>query len=393
VMWVVWGYEKSSKLKLVATGNGDYKEMTAALCVDTELHYSLMNSPDGVKKGFCEWTGPSLGGMKRAYLVRNVKEIEKLIGFVHHRFKGEEADALNAEIHALKVYEGDKTIGEVKGWNPSIEEWRVLWADVDPVKGWDPSNTWIYRWNPYGLFSLGNLPEEDKLKLKQYAKRIDDVPEEMLPKGLRQKIKQLAEATTDDDIPKFDEEETKTMARIAGMFDLIDIRDGKQDPGKMQKHDPGQIEKTAPPPKKKLVQVEPDPDPPEPEDDDPEPEEEIPEPEEAEPEPEDEEPEPDSDEDDPDQVPDEKKYFIYTTSLGQNAQTASQVYQVKMILDLHKIPYEEVDLYLDGLAGGTRRKEMFAKSNSRVLPQIFINEKYLEGGFDEFMWLNEIGEL
>ena len=45
-----------------------------------------------------------------------------------------------------------------------------------------------------------------------------------------------------------------------------------QDPGKMQKHDPGLIEKTKPPPKKKLQQVEPEPDPPEPEDDDPEPE-------------------------------------------------------------------------------------------------------------------------
>ena len=53
----------------------------------------------------------------------------------------------------------------------------------------------------------------------------------------------------------------------------------------------------------------------------------------------------------------------------------------------------QVDLYLDGLAGGTRRQEMQAKSGSRVLPQIFINDTYLEGGFDEFMWRNELGEL
>jgi len=36
---------------------------------------------------------------------------------------------------------------------------------------------------------------------------------------------------------------------------------------------------------------------------------------------------------------------------------------------------------------------MKAKSGSNVLPQIFINEEWLEGGFDEFMWRNELGEL
>ena len=53
----------------------------------------------------------------------------------------------------------------------------------------------------------------------------------------------------------------------------------------------------------------------------------------------------------------------------------------------------EVDLYLDGLAGGTRKGEMRAKSGSRVLPQIYISGKYLEGGFGEFMRLNECGGL
>jgi len=64
-----------------------------------------------------------------------------------------------------------------------------------------------------------------------------------------------------------------------------------------------------------------------------------------------------------------------------------------MILTLKEIPFEEVDLYLDGLAGGTRRQEMTAKSGTRVLPQIFINDEYLDGGFDEFMWRNELDEL
>ena len=36
-------------------------------------------------------------------------------------------------------------------WEPGIEEWRQLWADTNPVEGWDPKTIWIYKWNPYGV--------------------------------------------------------------------------------------------------------------------------------------------------------------------------------------------------------------------------------------------------
>merc|ERR1719473_2093866 len=88
--WVVFGYKTGKELKVVGSGMGDYEEMTEALCDDAELHYSIMNSPDGVKKGYCEWTGCNLGGMKRSYILRNAGEIEKLIGYVHHRWRGDD---------------------------------------------------------------------------------------------------------------------------------------------------------------------------------------------------------------------------------------------------------------------------------------------------------------
>jgi len=391
--WCVWGYVKSNTLKLVATGQGDYTELTDAknLCQDSELQYGLTNSPDGVKTGFVEWTGSGVGGMKRSYMLRNHGQIDKLIGYVHHRFSSDgDQDKLKAEIHALGIYEGGALIGEVKGWQPDMQEYLALWAEVDPVKGWDPSTQWIYKWNPYGIFSLGNLPEEDKEKFKQFYKRCEGVPEEILDKGLLRKIKQLCEAEKDEDIPKFTEDEAVILSRLAGIFEKIDARDDTGQPNKLKKHDPGTEFQTKKNETKKFKPIDPDP-----ESDDPEPssDEELPDEEDPVPDPVDELPAPDSDDPDPLEDPDEKTYYVYSTSLGQNAQTASQVYQVKMILDLHKIKYEEVDLYLDGLAGGTRRSEMTAKSGSRVLPQIFINDKYLEGGFDEFMWLNEIGEL
>merc|ERR1712153_207737 len=77
-----------------------------------------------------------------------------------------------------------------------------------------------------------------------------------------------------------------------------------------------------------------------------------------------------------DAAPVEKCYFIYTTSLGANPSTQDQVNQLKLILDINQIKYEEIDLYM----GGTKGKEMVAKSGTRQLPQIFINDVYLEGG-------------
>jgi len=415
-MWVVWGYANNKTLKLVKTGEGDLYDLCAVenLCQDSELHYALMNSPDGVKVCFVEWTGPTVNGMKRSYVLRNKGEIDKLIGYVHHRFASEDRDSLIADIHKIGVYEGEKTIGHVAGWDPSIEEWRALWAQTDPVNGWDPSSIWIYKWNPYGDLSFGNLPEEDKKKLKKLYKFTEGIPEEIVSKGLKEKLKKLAEATCDEEIPDFTEDEMIDLARVVGMYDIVEARNKGNETHKIEKKDlpkdkiekkpkkePKKVKPVAPPPEeepkeekktKKLEKVPaPEDDVPTPEDEDPEA---IPEAEEEEPQPEEEEAvEPESDEDDPDDAPVEKCYFIYTTSLGQNANTASQVYQIKMILDLHQIKYEEVDLYIDGLEGGTRRQEMYARSGTKVLPQIFINDEYLEGGFEEFMWMNELGEL
>lgn len=401
VRWVVFGYKSNKELKLVKTGDGDYKDCCAAenCCQESELHYALMNSPDGIQCAFIEWTGETVNGMKKSYILRNKGEIDKLIGYVHHRFAGSDIESLHADIHKLNIYEGGKKIGEVKGWDPSIEEWRHLWAETDPVNGWDPNSAWIYKWNPYGDLEFGNLPEEDKPKIKKLYKNISRVPEELLPQSIRDKVKQLAEAENDEGLPKFTEDEMMHIGRVVGMFDLIEAREKGKEVGKIEKHDIKEevVKKEKPKPAKKMAAVAP---PPEEEDEVPDPDEEpededpVPEEEEEDPAPEaEEEVVPEDDEPTPEADTTEKCYFIYTTSLSQNATTASQVYQIKMILDLHQIKYEEVDLYLDGLAGGTRRQEMVAKSGSKVLPQIFINDQFLEGGFDEFMFMNELGEL
>jgi hypothetical protein len=404
VCWVVFGYEKNNVLKLVATGAGDYTEMCETLCNDSELHYGLMNSPDGVKCGFVEWTGTGVSGMKRAYILRNKGEVDKLIGYVHHRFSGEDKDVLMAEIHEKGIYEGDSLIGKVKGWEPSIMEWRALWNQTDPIGPWDPSTTWIYNWNPYGDLSFGNLPEEDKPKLKALYKRLGKWADEILPEGTKQKIKQLSEAETDDDLPTFTEEDMVTLARVQGMFDIVDERNGPKETGKLVKHEDPEPPKEPPKEPRQLKQVEvpipepipddpvPDPEPvPEP---DPVPEP-VPEPviePEVEPEM-----EPESGDENPDDIPEEKKYFVYTTSLGANQQVVNEVEQIKMILTLKDIKFEEVDLYMDGMMNnGMRRKEMQARSgysSAEKLPQIFINDVYLDGGFEEFMFKNELGEL
>ena len=49
----VFGYAKSSELKLIGAGEGDYETLCSPehLCNDDELYYALLNSPDLIKAG------------------------------------------------------------------------------------------------------------------------------------------------------------------------------------------------------------------------------------------------------------------------------------------------------------------------------------------------------
>jgi len=380
VRWLVAGYDGSKALKLVATGKGDSKEMVDAIAVKDQVHYGIINSPNGVLMGYVEWAGENVNGMKKSYILRNKAQTSELWGYCHFTFRHNDKDELDAEMTENGEFMGDRTLGEVGAWDPNIQDWENMWNETNPIDGWDPNSQWIYKWNPYGLLEFGQLPESDMPRLKNLWNRCNKIPRSIVPKEFMDKLKKISEATDDEGLPPMSEEDMIMAARCEGVMDLFEKK--QKEVGKLEK-----MEMPEDKPKKKIKKLAP---PPEVEPEKPKPKIKklapAPEPEPAPPPAPEPEPEPEA-------APQEKCYFIYTTSLGANPTTVDQVTQVKLILDINKIPYEEIDLYIDGCMGGTKGKEMMAKSGSRQLPQIFINDTYLEGGFEEFRWKNELGEL
>merc|ERR1719272_1307349 len=203
---------------------------------------------------------------------------------------------------------GERTVGEVRGWEPNLQDWESMWADTNPLDGWDPNSQWVYKWNPYGLLEFGNLPESDVDRLRNIYNRTKQIPKSILPKEFQDKLKLIQDAKSDEDLPSMTEEEIILAARAEAVIDMYEHKT----------REPQMLLSTPPPEKKvnKMKKLAPLPEP-----------EPVPEPE-------------------PDLVPEsdegpvEKKYFIYTTSLGANSETSDKVNSVKMILDINQIAYE-----------------------------------------------------
>jgi len=504
--WVVFRYKTRSELELVATGQESYdylfpwdenlcpwdpSESRGLLTNEDDVLYALIKSPCGMHIGFVCWLGSNVGPWKRSNVTRDKGDIDKLIGYVHHRFIGSEgAQQLKQQIHQVgsydyfhhgipdeyrNVYCGCLGAGWkfsiLRNWRPSsIGEWRVLWHETDQsvqdqllsppppprdvsdevvcvmllvapynyattvslslltpmselrsdilsalkqgsvvpgaateahmavsfagdevdgelnleelgidqggvlqvtidekaIKAASKTNgrfnleclrqadytcTWLWQWsalsplNRLCFSDIGDGHKQEYLnKKKTFYSNVYELPQEIAPEALKQKAKMLTDAVSDEDLPQFSREELIRVARFAAMINIVDCG-LYHELAQLTQAREGDIN-TA---------------------------------------------DPSSSDDDGEY--DEKCYYVYTTSLNNSAKVASELHQIKSILDLLKIPYEEVDVYKDALQGGTRRKEMAARSGSKDLPQIFVNDQYLEGGFEEFMWLNEIGEL
>jgi len=379
--WCIAGYDGSKALKLISCGEGDSKELTDAIADPDQVYYGVINSPNGIKMAYVEWVGENVNGMKKSYILRNKSQTTDLFGYTHFTFRHSDKAELDAEMTENGEFMGPRTLGEVGAWDPNIKDWESMWNETNPIDGWDPNSQWVYKWNPYGLLEFGQLPETDMPLLKNIYTRCNKIPKSIVPQEFMDKLKKIQDAEKDEDLPEMTEEDMIMAARCEAVIDIFERK--QKEVGKLKSVElPKEPEKA---PKKKMKKLAPAPEPeaakpkikklapaPAPA---PEP---VPVPEPA--------PKADA-------APVEKCYFIYTTSLGANPSTQDQVNQLKLILDINQIKYEEIDLYMDGCMGGTKGKEMVAKSGTRQLPQIFINDVYLEGGFEEFRWKNELGEL
>ena len=48
-------------------------------------------------------------------------------------------------------------------------------------------------------------------------------------------IKQLSEATTDEELPELTEQDIVDISRVIGMFDIVDAKNNANEPGKLKK--------------------------------------------------------------------------------------------------------------------------------------------------------------
>lgn len=62
--------------------------------------------------------------------------------------------------------------------------------------------------------------------------------------------------------------------------------------------------------------------------------------------------------------------------------------QLIMLLDSKKVTYEAYDIASDK----EKREEMFARSESKKPPQLFVDGKFI-GSYEEVQYLEEVGEL
>ncbi len=69
--------------------------------------------------------------------------------------------------------------------------------------------------------------------------------------------------------------------------------------------------------------------------------------------------------------------------------TKTDIREARYLLDAKRVIYEEVDV---SLMDEDERAEMWAKSGTKTLPQIFVDDEYI-GSTDEIKEMEEIGEL
>lgn len=393
--WLVAGYDGSKALKLISTGTGDFKELVDAIAVDDQVQYGIINSPNGIVMGHVQWSGENVNGMKKSYVMRNLQQTNALFGYCHHHFKGFEQSQLDKEMTENGEFTGERTIGAMEGWNPNLEDWEQMWEETNPLNGFNPGTQWIYRWDPTGDIKMAQLPEDSLPRLRKLHERTQRIPKSIVPPEFQEKLKKIQSSKQDEDLPPMSVDDMIMAARCEA---VIDILEGRQpDPAKLNSspvpspRSPRKFKKFSPTPesgpekpKKKFAPVPAPADPPA----SPKtPERKIkpvpvPEPEEVVPEPE------------PEPAPAEEKnrYVIYTSALAK-PKLVEKVKMIYNILDIYDIPYEEVDVYVDGCLGGDKGKQMRESSGSRELPQIWINGEYLKGGVKEFKRRSESGDL
>eukprot|EP00300_Choanocystis_sp_HF-7_P027466 c32581_g1_i1.p1 GENE.c32581_g1_i1~~c32581_g1_i1.p1 ORF type:complete len:100 (-),score=33.48 c32581_g1_i1:151-450(-) len=83
-----------------------------------------------------------------------------------------------------------------------------------------------------------------------------------------------------------------------------------------------------------------------------------------------------------------KIVFFVTNATGVR-KTKVDIREARYLLDAKRAVYEEVDV---SLIDEDEREEMWAKSKTKTLPQVFVDDEYI-GGYEELQHFEEEGIL
>ncbi|KNC51249.1 glutaredoxin 3 [Thecamonas trahens ATCC 50062] len=81
--------------------------------------------------------------------------------------------------------------------------------------------------------------------------------------------------------------------------------------------------------------------------------------------------------------------IFYMTNATGLRKTKTDIRETRYLLDAKRVIYEEVDV---SLMDDDERAEMWGKSGTKTLPQVFVDDEYI-GGYDELQELEEEGKL
>ena len=82
----------------------------------------------------------------------------------------------------------------------------------------------------------------------------------------------------------------------------------------------------------------------------------------------------------------QKHYLLFTSSYADGLEVKAKTDRIKMVLEARKLPFDEVDLYVDPEI----RNDMEELSgDGQTLPQLFIDGDYLMDGLAELQYLHD----
>lgn len=229
-------YLDKSTIVLVEDGEGGIDElMEGEYFVDTEVMYALLRSDDGTMRCQMSYVGPRCKVMMRARINIDKNSMPGIFGQTHFSLESADVEELCRKVKEIRAtdmtgHKNNVFTGEKKRVGRVVQEWelelyRSCWKEVG-LLGFPYDQDWVREWHDTGhlnwtVFNEKNEVDAEHVKmLKKVRRRINRVPEDVIPKKYRRVIRRACNFHRDGDMA-LQPDELDMLVRAIGMFDLM----------------------------------------------------------------------------------------------------------------------------------------------------------------------------